>query len=62
VAEPTVGATLYAQSCAVCHGAEGEGGIGPSHQSAAFQDLATDKFIYAAITGGRPGMVNMPRV
>ncbi len=53
--DPTAGAALYAKSCAVCHGANGEGGIGPSLRSAAFQDLATDRFIHRAITGGRPG-------
>lgn len=30
-ADATNGATLYAQSCAACHGSSGEGGIGPSH-------------------------------
>jgi len=25
------GATLYSQNCATCHGASGEGGVGPSH-------------------------------
>lgn len=47
-------AAIYAQRCAMCHGAEGEGGIGP--------DLTTDEYHYgksedavtSSITDGRP--------
>ncbi len=54
-ADPGAGARLYQESCAVCHGVNGEGGIGPSQGAAAFQDLATDRFLHQAITSGRPG-------
>jgi cytochrome c oxidase cbb3-type subunit 3 len=48
------GAALYAQRCAMCHGAEGKGGVGP--------DLTTAEYIYGkssaevteSIANGRP--------
>ncbi len=52
-AEPDA-AALYAQQCAMCHGADGKGGIGP--------DMTDPKYIYGksqadvveSITNGRP--------
>jgi len=57
-APATKGALLYADNCAGCHGARGEGGFGP--------DLTTDSFKYGrstdavrtSIAEGRPK--NMP--
>jgi cytochrome c oxidase cbb3-type subunit III len=54
-AQAAEGAKLYAQSCAVCHGGVGEGGIGPA--------LDTDDYAYGkepaavrqSIADGRPG-------
>jgi mono/diheme cytochrome c family protein len=54
-ADTALGRETYARDCAVCHGAKGEGGIGPSHHSPAFGSLAGDEFVYETITGGRPG-------
>ncbi len=50
------GATIYAQSCASCHGAEGGGGVGP-----ALAGEVTERFPDAAdeievVTDGRAGM------
>jgi mono/diheme cytochrome c family protein len=36
------GATLYAEECAICHGARGEGGVGPSLKNlSARRDIAS---------------------
>jgi len=53
--DAAIGRKVYVRDCAVCHGERGEGGIGPSHASKAFGGLASDRFIHAAITNGRPG-------
>lgn len=49
------GSTLYATSCAACHGLEGEGGIGTSLQSNAFVQDQTDEALIGFIFSGRPG-------
>src|SRR5512137_2922962 len=49
------GAVLYAQSCAVCHGDEGHGGIGPSFILKKFLEqpgYGTDGEYFAIIAGG----------
>lgn len=52
-------ATLFADNCAMCHGSNGEGGIGPALNEADYvygKDVAAIK---ASITSGRPnGMPN----
>jgi cytochrome c oxidase cbb3-type subunit 2 len=61
------GAALYAASCAVCHGDEGHGGIGPSFTEKKFLEqpgYGTDGEYFAIIAGGsdvkkaigRPGL------
>ncbi len=51
------GAAVYAQRCAVCHGASGEGGVGPTLAGGAvveaFPDAADQ---IAVVTEGRGGM------
>jgi mono/diheme cytochrome c family protein len=40
--DPGRGATLYAEECAICHGAHGEGGVGPSLKNlSARRDIAS---------------------
>lgn len=57
----TDGATLYGTFCAACHGRSGEGmrypGMTPfpAVANADFLALASDEFLTAAITRGRPG-------
>ncbi|MFM7615896.1 MAG: c-type cytochrome [Actinomycetes bacterium] len=56
--EPTAdGATLYANNCARCHGAEGGGGVGPSlvDVAATFRDI-DDQITFVSNGGG-----GMPR-
>lgn len=56
--EYLLGADLYAQSCAICHGARGEGGIGLAIGAGSNTHLnLTDEQIAGVITVG-PG--NMP--
>ena len=50
-----MGKELYGANCASCHGAEGEGGIGPALNSQEFLTAANDDQIRALITVGIPG-------
>jgi mono/diheme cytochrome c family protein len=45
--------TVYAEFCAQCHGANGEGGVGPSFQDPVFQ-AQTDEQIFTTIHDGHP--------
>jgi len=55
------GATLYGTFCAACHGPAGEGRkypgmpVFPAIANADFLSLASDEFITATVTHGRPG-------
>ncbi len=57
----TDGATLYGTFCAACHGRQGEGMRYPGMQpfpavaNPDFLELASDEFLTATITRGRPG-------
>jgi mono/diheme cytochrome c family protein len=48
------GAPLFARDCSGCHGARGEGNIGPQLSNAAFLSAASDAFIARTIIAGRP--------
>ncbi len=50
-----MGSELYELNCASCHGADGEGGIGPALNSQEFLTAATDDQITALISVGIPG-------
>jgi len=50
-----MGAELYDLNCASCHGADGEGGIGPALNSQEFLTAANDDQITAIIAVGIPG-------
>lgn len=54
-ASKATGAKLYSARCAGCHGKEGAGGIGSVLASDSFLALADDRFLYRAVTEGRPG-------
>ncbi|MBI3361657.1 MAG: c-type cytochrome [Chloroflexi bacterium] len=47
------GAAIFTDVCARCHGANGEGGIGPAFNDAAFQSRYTDKTLFDAVSSGR---------
>ena len=50
-----VGAEIYANTCAVCHGADGEGVSAPALGNSMFLATATDEFLKYAIKEGRDG-------
>lgn len=49
------GASIYSFNCGACHGADGEGGIGPALNSEQFLTSANDEQITALIAVGVPG-------
>lgn len=51
------GAQLYEQHCAVCHGAEGGGGVGVPLNLPDFLAVASDDYLRKTIRSGRPGRV-----
>jgi len=51
------GAALYARNCAVCHGKNGNGGIGVPIALPSFQALISDDYLRETIRLGRPGRV-----
>ena len=56
--EAVDGATIYADDCAVCHGADGGGGVGPALSGgavvAAFPEVADQVTVVAEGRGGMP--------
>ncbi len=50
-----LGREVYEQHCAVCHGENGEGDIGPAIGNPAMLALTTDAFLKYAIENGRDG-------
>jgi len=51
------GAVLYQRHCAVCHGAEGNGGVGVPLNLPDFLAVASDDYLRATLREGRPGRV-----
>lgn len=51
----TTGATLFQRNCTGCHGANGEGGLGPALANSGFQNAASEEFIAATLMRGRSG-------
>ncbi|MBI5510839.1 MAG: c-type cytochrome [Deltaproteobacteria bacterium] len=49
------GAEFYVKRCAECHGATGQGGVGPAFDSPDFQRVVADGFIQALIVRGNAG-------
>ncbi len=48
------GASVYEKNCTICHGDNGQGGIGPKLNSATFLRIADDRFLYESTVNGRP--------
>ncbi len=59
IGDAKVGEAIYADQCAVCHGENGEGEIGPAIGNPATLALTTDAFLRYAIENGRDG-TDMP--
>ncbi|MDA8098882.1 MAG: cbb3-type cytochrome c oxidase subunit II [Nitrospiraceae bacterium] len=61
-----LGKTLFAENCEACHGANGQGGIGPSLADDVFfgvkGDVADDDYFEVINNGIEPGMVEEGRV
>lgn len=51
------GAMLYQQHCAVCHGVDGNGGVGVPLNLPDFLAVASDEYLRATLIHGRPGRV-----
>lgn len=51
------GAELFAENCAVCHGAKGTGGVGTPLALESFLRGVSDEYLFKAIRNGRPGRV-----
>jgi cbb3-type cytochrome c oxidase subunit III len=54
-ADVATGAALYADSCASCHGRNGEGAEGPALNNPVLLRSATDTYLIETIRRGRPG-------
>ncbi len=50
----TIGRTLYRANCVTCHGASGEGDLGPSLSTQEFLTLVDNNSLYETISKGRP--------
>ena len=50
-----VGANLYSDNCASCHGNDGRGGLAPALATTQFLDSADDRQIHQLISVGIPG-------
>jgi mono/diheme cytochrome c family protein/rhodanese-related sulfurtransferase len=59
VGDVTLGEEVYEENCAVCHGENGEGDVGPAIGNPAMLSLTTDAFLKYAIENGRDG-TDMP--
>ena len=51
------GKQLYLDNCSICHGNEGQGGVGIPLALPSFLDQAPDEYIQRTIRNGRPGRV-----
>jgi mono/diheme cytochrome c family protein len=49
------GKSIYARQCAACHGARGEGKLGPALANPAFLSVASTDYLAATIVRGRAG-------
>lgn len=57
---PERGMLVYQQYCVDCHGAKGQGRVGPALNNPGFLGTASDQFIRETITRGRPGTPMSP--
>ena len=53
----STGAELYNNNCAICHGADGHGGVGVPLALRAFLEQTPDEYLRRTIRFGRPGRI-----
>jgi cbb3-type cytochrome c oxidase subunit III len=53
--DAAAGSRLYADACASCHGANGEGGEGPALHNRVLLEAASDTYLFETIRDGRRG-------
>jgi mono/diheme cytochrome c family protein len=58
--ENAAGEEIYAQLCSTCHGADLDGGLGPSLGPDSNAALETDEFIEFTVINGRGRMPSFP--
>lgn len=51
------GEALFSKHCSICHGENGEGGVGVPLSLPSFIDSVPDEFLSATIRNGRPGRI-----
>ncbi|MFN0104720.1 MAG: c-type cytochrome [Bryobacteraceae bacterium] len=54
-ANPETGRALFAANCSGCHGAKGDGGMGPALHNQVLLELASDTYLLETISRGRRG-------
>ncbi|MCW9013484.1 MAG: c-type cytochrome [Gammaproteobacteria bacterium] len=54
------GADLYAENCSICHGLDGNGGVGVPLALPSFLSQVSDSYLHRSIRVGRPGRVMPP--
>jgi cytochrome c oxidase cbb3-type subunit 3 len=54
------GKQLYMENCSICHGTEGEGGVGMPLALSSFLKQASDNYLRQTIRVGRPGRIMPP--
>ena len=50
-----VGANLFTENCAACHGEQGEGDVGPALNSKEFLEMSPDELVFSLTRTGVPG-------
>ncbi|MGH9603887.1 MAG: c-type cytochrome [Terriglobales bacterium] len=53
--QSAAGAIVFQRNCTGCHGASGEGGLGPALANSGFQKAASEEFVAITIVRGRSG-------
>ncbi len=54
-ADAALGAPIFLKNCSTCHGAQGEGVVGPALRNSQYVQTGGDQAVFQTIAGGRPG-------
>ncbi len=54
-ADAALGAPIFLKNCSTCHGAQGEGVVGPALRNSQYIQTAGDQAVFQTIAEGRPG-------